>query len=270
MKKLAAQERIGVGVTIDPSAQFVDVEYLSIGDHSYIGPDVRVIGGRLEIGEYSKVHNNCYLFPKNGITLGDCTWLGQGVHLDGTGGINAGDFLGVGINSALYSHIRHGDITEGCQFEKNGKLEIGHDVWFVGMCLVSPVKVHDKSMALLGSVITKEMKANRVYAGNPAIDITKKTGPGWIDYSVERKITEVQNLVDYFFKNVRPDLNRDAIVVSDSDLNDSSGRTVYNLSMRTYSKNNSIEEIALNKWLFGYRAKFRPKYQNANSGVETS
>ena len=70
MKQLATHESIGVGVHIDPSAQFINVEKLEIGDHSYIGPGVRVIGGSFSVGEYSKIHNDCYIYPKNGINLG--------------------------------------------------------------------------------------------------------------------------------------------------------------------------------------------------------
>jgi acetyltransferase-like isoleucine patch superfamily enzyme len=258
MKKLARNENVGVGVHIDPTAEFINVDYLEIGDHSFIGPGVRVIGGELTVGEYSKIHNNCYIYAKNGIQLGNCTWIGQGTHLDGTGGISAGDFLGVGINSALYSHIRHGDISEGCGYSKDGFLAIGHDVWFVGMCMVSPVSVEDKSMALLGSVITRDMKQNRTYAGNPAADITDKIGRPWNDVSIDMKTERVRKEVEYFFTNIRPDLNRDAVEVTDIEIS-SGGRTVYCTSTRTYSKRNSIEEIELNKWMFGFRAKFRPQ-----------
>ncbi len=258
MKKLAGVQKIGVGVEIHPTAEFTNVDYLEIGDHSYIGPGVRVIGGSFSIGEYSKIHNNCYIYSKNKISLGHGTWIGQGTHLDGTGGISAGDFLGVGINSALYSHIRHGDTLEGCNYETNGFLEIGHDVWFVGMCMVSPVKVEDKSMAFLGSVITRDMKTNRTYAGNPAIDISDKVGVPWKEVSLDEKTETLINYIDFFFSNVRPDLDRGAVDVTDELINREFDRTVYSTATRTYLKKNSLEEVALNKWLFGYRGKFRP------------
>jgi acetyltransferase-like isoleucine patch superfamily enzyme len=258
LNRLARHESIGVGVQIDPSAQFINVENLEIGDHSYIGPGVRVIGGSFSVGEYSKIHNGCYIYPKSGIKLGHCTWIGQGSHLDGTGGISAGHNIGIGINSALYSHIRHGDIAEGCMLDNDGFLEIGDDVWFVGMCLVSPVKVEDKSVALLGSVVTRDMKTNSVYAGNPALDITEKIGRPWNDVSLDLKTEKVKQEIDYFFESVRPDLDRTAVLVTDGDIDVREDRTVYSTLSRTYLKKNSTAEIELNKWLFGYRAKFRP------------
>lgn len=259
MRRYAKIENIGVGVRIDPSAEFLNVERLEIGDHTYIGPGVRIVGGSFSVGEYSKIHNDCYIYPKNGIKLGHCTWIGQGTHLDGTGGIESGDFLGVGINSALYSHIRHGDILEGCQLDKDGFLEIGHDVWFVGMCLVSPVRVEDKSTALLGSVVTRDMKWNRTYAGNPAVDVTSKVGEPWKEVSLAEKTEKLIKEIDFFFSKIRPDLDREAVAVTDQEIGFNDGRTIYSTLTRTYKKNDSDVEIELNKWLFGYKAKFRPE-----------
>lgn len=256
----ARVEEIGTGVSIDPSAEFVNVEKLSIGDHSYIGPGVRVVGGSFSVGEYSKVHNNCYLYPKNGIELGHGTWLGQGSHLDGTGGITAGDFLIVGINSALYSHIRAGDVTEGCIFDKNKFLKIGHDVWFVGMCMVSPVEVEDKSVALLGSVITQTMNRNSIYGGNPAIDLTEKLGRPYVERSNESKFESVVEYIKKFFEISEESFERDSVRVVMNEIEAVPGVTNYCIASRRYTKTNSKTEIALNKWLFGYKAKFRPTY----------
>lgn len=259
MGNYAATERIGLGVTIDPTAQFINVQNLVIGDHTHIGPGVRIIGGDFEVGDYSKIHNDCYIYPKNRIKLGHCAWIGQGTHLDGTGGIDAGDFLGVGINSALYSHIRHGDITEGCRFDKNGSLRIGHDVWFVGMCLVSPVTVGDKSMALLGSVITRDMGANHIYGGNPAKDLTDKLGPPWQEVGVDEKAARLKAQIAAYRAEVDPAYPLDRIMVCDAFPAQGDDRTWYNVASREYTKTNAPLEVAFNKWLFGFRAKFRPR-----------
>lgn len=259
MKKLATDiEEIGVGVEIHPDAQFINVRELRIGDYTYIGPNVRVIGGRLSVGDYAKIHNNGYIYAKNGISLGHNAWIGQGTHLDGTGGIRAGNFLGVGINSALYSHIRHGDISQGCRFEADSFLEIGDDVWFVGMCLVSPIKAADKSMAMLGSVVTKDMALNRVYGGSPAKDITDKVGPQFKELSIDEKIKRVQAHISlYLDHNSKVDRERFRVVdklptVLETDV------TYFDVSSRSYTKTRAEDEVALCRWLFPYRAKFKP------------
>jgi len=257
--RLATYEEIGIGSSISPSAEFIGVERLVLGDHVHIGPNVRVVGGSLELGDYSKVHNNVYIYPKKSVVLGQLAWIGQGPHLDGTGGIEAGDFLGVGINSALYSHIRHGDVTEGNKFASEKKLSIGDDVWFVGMCLVSAINAEDKSMALLGSVVTRPMRKNRIYGGNPALDLTDKLGHPWSEKSLDQKISNVRKFHDEFFSMVENrNLDREAIQICDTlPSNPDSQRTYYCLASRTFTKRNSVEEVAFNKWLFGFRAKFR-------------
>lgn len=256
--KLAKLERIGKGVQIDESAIFDnELEYLEIGDYSYIGPNVRIMGKSFRVGEYSKIHRDTYINAKASIDLGHCTWIGQGSHLDGTGGISAGDFMGVGINSALYSHIRHGDVLEGCRLNQDRKLEIGHDVWFVGMCLVSPVLVQDRSVALLGSVITKDMETNSIYGGNPAKNLTEKLGRPWKEIDLESKIQTFNNLRNDFFSR-NPKLDRDQIQILEDHTEIEAGITYYSLKNRCYIKNDSIEEVAFNKWLFSYRGKFRP------------
>lgn len=257
-KKLANNEQIGIGTTIHETAEFINVESLIIGDHCYIGPGVRIVGGDFKIGDYSKIHNNCYIYPKKHITLGHCTWVGQGTHLDGTGGINSGDFLGVGINSALYSHIRHGDITEGCRYDKNSYLKIGDDVWFVGMCLVSPIEAEDKSLALLGSVVTKDMKFNRVYGGNPATDITNKVGAPWIDRSISEKIFMIQSFIDQYWREHQNNFEKDSFIVCENLPDNIDDRTYYCVESRCYTKRNTKQEIQLNKWMFSHKAKFKP------------
>lgn len=261
MRRLAANERIGVGVEIDPSAQFSGVEELEIGDHSYIGPNVRVIGGSFKVGEYSKIHNHSYIYSKSFVHLGNCAWIGQGVHLDGTGGIHSGDFLGVGINSALYSHVRHGDVTEGCLYNENRQISLGEDVWFVGMCLVGPITAESKSLALLGSVINTDMKANHIYGGNPARDLTAVLGPPWSSTDSDHKIRQLQEFLREYSSQAPDYFDRDSIVFQDDLPSRGDGRTFYSIKSRKYLKTNSKSEIAFNKWLFGFRAKFSPVEQ---------
>ena len=129
----------GIGCYIDKSVIIMDGANVELGDHVYIGPNVKILPGNLKIGDYSKIHDGVYINPKKHILLGHLAWIGQNSILDGTGGITAGNFLGVGIGSSLYSHIRHGDILEGSLYEKDKELIIEDDVWFVGMCLVSPI-----------------------------------------------------------------------------------------------------------------------------------
>jgi acetyltransferase-like isoleucine patch superfamily enzyme len=230
---------------------------VEIGDCVEIGPGVRVIGdGVLKIGDYSKIHRNTFINASGEVILGEQTWVGERSVLDGTGSIIAGDFLGVGIGSSLYSHIRHGDLSSGCNYNSRGRLIIGHDVWFVGQCLVSPVTVGDRSMAMLGSVVTRNMEENRVYAGVPAKDITDKVGPPWSTPDIDYVLHSVrQNVMSGC---LQLGLSEDQFaVVKGMPEHQNPFMTYYDVVSRTYTKRLSEEEIKLNKYLFSSRAKFR-------------
>ena len=247
----------GVGCFIHESAQISSESDIELGDHVYIGENVKILPGKLKIGDYSKIHSGTYINPQGGISLGHLTWIGQNCIIDGTGGIKAGNYLGVGMGSSLYSHIRQGDISEGCRFDKNKSLIIGDDVWFVGMCLVSPIVAKDKSMAMLGSVITKNMEYNSIYGGNPSIDLTSKLGNQFREVSTDEKL----KLVNYFIEEYKNIYKIDDIkvkVVTEYPEYLDKNFTYYNVSDRTYTKTNSEDEINLNKWMFKFKSKFIP------------
>ena len=247
----------GVGCEIHKSANISKNADVILGDYVYIGPNVKISDGIVRIGDYSKIHDNVYINPKLHVTLGHLSWIGQGTILDGTGGIIAGNYLGVGINSALYSHIRHGDILQGCKYNMNKELIIGDDVWFVGMCLVSPIKAENKSMAMLGSVITKNMELNHVYGGNPAKDLTEKIGVPWNDISIDKKMADMtSNMLEYYRED--PSFDIDSIHIVEEYPEKMDDRTFYNITDRTYTKKHSLNEVKFNKWLFKYKAKFIP------------
>lgn len=250
-------ENIGINCKIHETVQFDNLNSLTIGDHVEIGENVKFIGnGDVFIGDYTKIFRNCLFISRNLIKLGEISWIGERSTLDGTGELIAGDFLGVGIGACLYSHIQHGDVTEGCQYDRMGSLLIGDDVWFVGECFVSPIVAKNKSMAMLGSVIIKDMEENHIYGGNPANDITDKVGHPWKKISNSEKIDRVNGLIDEGCKKLN--LNREQFeVVENIPINQDNGITYYSIGTREYTKRNSKEEIALNKWMFNSKAKFR-------------
>lgn len=175
------------------------VENLNIGPNVSIGENVTIVGGpgsSLTVGEYTKIHKNSIIIARGSVTIGEACWFGERTVIDGTGELVVGDFVGVGIGSALYSHIEHGDVLEGSKYRSRGKLLIGDDAWIVGQCLVSPVTVGEKSMAMLGSVVVKDMLPRHVYGGNPAKDITEKVKAPWEDVDVVSKYKYLKTWMD--------------------------------------------------------------------------
>ena len=145
---------LGENVKIEPTAIIKGVNgeanRVSIGDNTYIGADVQIICDDFKIGDYGKIHHHTNIHGSKPISIGHNLWCGQYSIIDSSGGVFIGNNCGIGAHSQLWSHIKYGDTLEGCKFNSMKKMIIGDDVWFVGHCIVSPIKAENKSMAMVG------------------------------------------------------------------------------------------------------------------------
>lgn len=258
-KNIAAKQiYIGKGSVIDSSATIKGVnglaENIHIGDHCYIGKNVQILCDNFSIGDYSKIHHGTTIHGYKPCIIGHNAWIGQYCIIDSIGGVSIGNNCGIGAHSQLWSHIKYGDTLEGNRFLSEGKLEVGEDVWFVGHCIVSPIKAADKSMAMVGSVITKNMDFNTIYAGSPAVEISSKIGNQFIDVSIDDKFLR---LVAYLKK---AGLESTAIKIAKSkkEVDFGDDYTYFNVEDRRYTKKNSLHEIEFMKFLLPEKGKFTP------------
>lgn len=248
---------IGTNSFIEPSAKIRGLKgkakRIVIGDNVYIGADVQIICDYFSLGDYSKIHHHTNVHGYKPCTIGHNAWIGQYTIIDSIGGTTIGDNLGVGAHSQLWSHIKYGDTLEGCRFLSEKQLIVGNDVWFVGHCIVSPIKAEDKSMALVGSVVTKDMKYNNIYAGNPAISLSDKIGNQFIDVSLDEKMNKMSNYL--ISSGVNPEKVK--IIEKEDDIVEDN-ITYFIVSKRKYTKNGSIDEIKFMNYLLPDKAKFTP------------
>lgn len=217
-------------LSCEPTVE-IPVENLSIGENVIFGENVRIVGGpnsTLKIGSFTKIHNNCLILARGTLNIGEACWFGERTVIDGTGVTKIGNFVGVGIGSSLYSHIEHGDVLEGSNYRSNGKLVIGDDAWLVGQCLVSPVNIGKKSMAMLGSVVVKDMLPGHVYGGNPAKDITDKVMSPWTDRAPYSKTDYLRSVINKFSFSDR------VMVVTEWPDSINESCVYYNVSERKY------------------------------------
>ncbi|MFN4150393.1 MAG: hypothetical protein ACK4IX_05575, partial [Candidatus Sericytochromatia bacterium] len=174
--------------------------------------------------------------------------------IDSIGGMSIGNNCGIGAHSQLWSHIKYGDTLEGCQFLDGKKMNIGNDVWFVGHCIVSPINAEDKSMALVGSVVTRDMKYNEIYAGSPAVSISSKIGYQFKEVSIEDKMIKMNEYLN--ISGV--DKNKIKIVSDISNINYEDDISYFDVKTRTYKKLKTVDEINFMKFLLPEKAKFVP------------
>jgi len=248
---------IGKGSVIHPSAIIRGISGVSkeikIGDNCYIGENVQIICDDFQLGDYCKIHHHTNIHGYLPCILGHNAWVGQFTIIDSIGGMQIGNNCGIGAHSQLWSHIKFGDVLEGCKFKTERKMIIGNDVWFVGHCIVSPIVASDKSMAMVGSVVTKNMEFNRIYAGSPAKDISDKVGNQFLEISADEKFKNMKAHLEKFGDN-----RSIKIVMNNEEVKFDDDFTYFVINDRKYKKMQSEVEVAFMKYLLPDKAKFTP------------
>ncbi|MCL4225667.1 MAG: hypothetical protein KJZ91_14505 [Myxococcales bacterium] len=249
---------IGTGTVIHPSAVLCGPDggrarRVVVGDHCYLGESVQIRCADFRLGDFGKLHHHTNIHGALPCAIGHNAWIGQYTIIDSTGGATLGDNCGVGAHSQLWSHIKFGDTLEGCRFLGERPLTVGKDVWFVGHCVVSPVVAHDKSMAMVGSVITRDMAANRVYAGAPAVDVTAKVGPQFAEVPLADKVARLRA---HLAASGVDAATLCVVATADEVVDDE--RTWFVVADRTYTKRGTAAEVAFMRYLLPARAKFTP------------
>lgn len=237
--------KVGKGVIVEEGA-IINATEVVLGDYCYIGNNVKIITPKFRIGDYSKLHAYSFAHGEKPMQIGRNCWIGGNTVLDSLGGLDIDDNVGIGAHSQIWTHIQFGDIVEGCKFYSKKYMYVGKDAWLVGHCILSPVNVGARSMALVGSVITKDMEPNHIYAGSPAKDITDKIGTQFEDRVPEQKAVKLQELINKFETNNPKYAGRMKVVLSKNDMH-KDDFTYFNVSDRTYTKNHTEAEMAFLK-----------------------
>ncbi len=250
---------LGINSFIDPSANIRGIngnaKKIIIGDNCFIGANVQIICDEFKLGDYCKIQHDTNIHGYKPCIIGHNAWIGQFTIIDSIGGTTIGDNCGIGAHSQLWSHIKYGDTLEGCKFLTEKPMIIGNDVWFVGHCIVSPITAEDKSMAMVGSVIIKDMEFNHIYAGSPAKSLSNKMGFQFLEVSIDQKYDKMIKYLE------EANLNKENIqIVKNIREIDFSNKLIsfFNVNDRKYTKLSSQEEIKFMNFLLPEKAKFTP------------
>ncbi|MBN1658069.1 MAG: hypothetical protein JXA93_06685 [Anaerolineae bacterium] len=245
----ARDVEIGKGVVVEEGVVITGkggpARKVVLGDFCYIGRHTRIITPEFRLGDYSKLHAFSFAHGEKRMQIGRNCWIGGNTVLDSNGGLDIDDNVGIGAHSQIWTHVQFGDIVEGCRFYSNKYMHVGKDAWFVGHCVVSPVRVGEKSMALVGSVVTKDMLPNHIYAGVPAADVTHKLGTQFEERTVEEKAAILQGLIAAFTAQHPEYLGQLQVVRSPEEVQE--GVCCFDVSTRTYARTYSQAEVAFLK-----------------------
>lgn len=258
-KIYAENARIGIDVTIENNVTIgtpeQPIKNLILGDHIFIGRDSDIRTKNLTIMDYTKINNHAFIFGHNECYIGYNCWFGQNCILDAEGGIHLGNGVGAGAYSQLWSHIRHGDTLIGNKYLSYGKLVAEDDVWFVGHCIVSPITAKKKSMAMVGSVVTKDMEENHIYGGCPAKDLTEHLGAPFVKTTSAQRYLDMRLRLEQFY-NLNPTIKKGNIEIV-YQIDTYAPFSQFNITDRTYTKLNTSQEVAFMRFLLP-TAKFIP------------
>jgi acetyltransferase-like isoleucine patch superfamily enzyme len=247
-----------------------------IGDYCIIGSGAKFIisGGDVIIGDWTSIHDNCLIMSGAYVNIGEHCWFGQHSVLDGSGGLKIGKGVRVGMYSQIWSHVAAGEQIEGCTLYGERPVEIEDDVWLVGSCIVaSGVIIGKRTVALIGSNITKSWPKNSVLAGSPAalkqniefyqkITLDEKWGmiEKWIYSIVDDFSLSIENHHDGVFSITSSKYDGKIYFVktenSYKEISCNKNSTICCIESKKYTKKITMLEQVVLKFLSGNKARF--------------
>jgi putative colanic acid biosynthesis acetyltransferase WcaF len=129
---------------------------------------LRMFGAR--IGRGFVIKPKVYIkYPWN-LEVGDDVWIGEGVRIDNLAVVKLGSNVCVSQKAFLLTG-NHNYLKAGFEL-MIGSITIEDEVWVGASSVVCPNTVLSQGTIItVGSVISGTTNTNRVYRGNPAIDI---------------------------------------------------------------------------------------------------
>lgn len=161
---------------IEPGARLTDsARIYNMGDRD---EDIHIGSGSIVRGELLR-------FAHGGkITIGTLCYIGEGTRIWSGAGISIGDHVLIAHHVSIFDNLTHpidwkerrrhfgaiattghpADIDLG-----DRPVEIGDDVWIGAHALVlRGVKIGDRAIVAAGAVVTRDVLADTIVAGNPA------------------------------------------------------------------------------------------------------
>ncbi|MCC0176431.1 acetyltransferase [Waterburya agarophytonicola K14] len=129
-----------------------------------------------EVGEKTSVQMGCRFLNGRKVSLGDRNVINFGCLFDGRHyKIKTGSDVSIGPEATI---LTLGHDPQSAEFaDQGGDVVIGDRVWIAYRAIILPgVTIGDGAVIGAGSVVTKDVEANTIVAGNPA-RIIKKRNP---------------------------------------------------------------------------------------------
>jgi maltose O-acetyltransferase len=136
------------------------------------------------IGENVIFDENIYINKPENLSVGDETYIGQGVFLNAYAPITIGRYCGIAAG-CYFITWNHDVNNKEVKLRETGKIAseitIGDGVWVgYGAKVMPGVEIGNGAVVAAGAVVTKNVKSWTVVAGIPAKEIMKRTESGLV------------------------------------------------------------------------------------------
>jgi maltose O-acetyltransferase len=124
------------------------------------------------IGSNVTLHNSVYVRNPQNLRISDNTNVNHGSELYCAGGVNIGSGTMIAYSVMIFSDMRNyrGEMPLKKRKERSFlPVNIGDDVWVGARAIILPgVRVNDHAIIAAGAVVTRDVDAWSIVAGNPA------------------------------------------------------------------------------------------------------
>jgi len=150
-------------------------------------PSVKVFGSGIRLGDFPHListPDNCIRLTALGhrgaeatIAIGDYVLISPGVRISAGQSITIGNACMIAANAYISDSDWHGLYNRTRPFRCTRPISLGNNVWIGDSVIVCKgVSIGDNAVVGAGSVVTRDVPANAVVAGNPA-RVVKEINP---------------------------------------------------------------------------------------------
>lgn len=153
---------------------FVNALFVRAAWNPFMGIKVvllKAFGAR--IGSNLVIKNNVTVKYPWKLTVGDNCWIGEDAWIDNLDSVTIGNNVCISQGAMLLTG-NHDYTTYNMPY-RNAPITIGDGAWIGAKTVVCPgVAVMENAVLTVGSVVTKDMEANGIYQGNPAVKVRER------------------------------------------------------------------------------------------------
>jgi maltose O-acetyltransferase len=118
------------------------------------------------------ISQGCTIANSNGLSIGKKFATNRNVLIDGLGGIEIGDNVGIGPNTVMISQehsMLAPDHYFGTEAVKKKPIRIGNDVWIASNCFIKAgITIGDRAVVAACSNVVRDVAPNARVIGSPA------------------------------------------------------------------------------------------------------